>query len=51
MIIEQTSKHKSIHVFTVDILDNKNLRLVFDTLFKEKQILSRFANRPDLFNK
>jgi hypothetical protein len=51
MIVEQTSKQKSIHVFTCDILDSQQLFSLFETFFKEKQILAHFQNRPDLMNK
>lgn len=42
MIIEQTSKHRSIHVFTFDIVDSQQLFCLLDSFFKERQILTRF---------
>lgn len=51
MIVEQTSKQKSIHVFTFDILGSQQLFNLFETFFKEKQILIRFQNFPELMNK
>ena len=51
MIVEQTSKQKSIHVFTFDILDSQPLFSLFEIFFREKQVLTRFQNSPELMNK
>jgi len=51
MIVERTSKMKSMHVFTVEILDCQKLYELFEILFSEREILTRFLKYPELMNK
>lgn len=52
MLIEMTGKRKSIHFYTLEILDNKGLAYLMDLfILREPHLITRYMARDDLMEK